>query len=219
MNSAFVYLENEHIGDLHLEEDKIGFVYQPEWRKKGFAISHSLPLNGEYSTTTAHQFFANLLPEGALRDAICRKLKISADNDWQLLMCLGRESAGALTIDIEERDVGKKSEYEKLSAADLNRFSQSKSVMPQIITNEATRLSLAGAQDKMAVYFDGSDFWLPLNGAPTNTILKFENDDYRQITVNEVFMNHLAQKLGFGNCTSSNHSRYSGPNRHEAKFC
>lgn len=197
MNSAQVYLESELVGSIHLEGAHIVLRYDADWLTKGFAISYALPLNGTYSAEVSHHFFSNLLPEGNLRDMVCRKLKISVDNDWELLLCLGKESAGALTISNEEQVSNQKPAYEKLSAKDLNKFSQSKAaVMPQIISHEATRLSLAGAQDKMAVFFDGDDYFLPLYGAPTNTILKFENESYRQITVNEIFMMRLASELG-----------------------
>jgi serine/threonine-protein kinase HipA len=198
-----VYKESEFIGDMHLEDGKIKLEYHSDWKENGFALSYSLPLNGDYTIEASHNFFSNLLPEGSLRDMVCRKLKISADNDWELLRCLGKESAGALTIIDEEKVADKNRQYEKISASDLNQFSKSKSaVMPQIISNEATRLSLAGAQDKIAVFYDGEDYFLPVNGSPTNTILKFENEWHRQITVNEVFMTHLASRLGLPTCES-----------------
>jgi HipA-like protein len=38
--------------------------------------SISLPLDGSFSTASSHYFFANLLPEGSIREQICKSLKI-----------------------------------------------------------------------------------------------------------------------------------------------
>ncbi|HBC56703.1 MAG TPA: kinase, partial [Gammaproteobacteria bacterium] len=65
----------------------IGFRYEEEWLAQGeFAISHTLPLQQEDFTpedSLAHRFFANLLPEGGVRDQIVRDLKI-ANTDFDL---------------------------------------------------------------------------------------------------------------------------------------
>ncbi len=197
MNRAFVYIQKEPVGYLEQKDrTHIAFCYQNSWIEKGFPISHSLPLNGNFSLKQSHYFFSNLLPEANLRQLICNKLKISPDNDWDLLMALGRESAGALIITDEPENLWQKPNYERLTKEKIDQLSRSKVIMPQIVTLEKVRLSLAGAQDKIAVYFDGKDYWLPLHGAVTNTILKFNNKHYSQMPANEVFLNHLAKAIG-----------------------
>ena len=78
----------------------IGFRYDPQWISQGgFAISHTLPLNDtDYTAeeSVAHRFFANLLPEGGVREHIVRDLKIS-NTDFDLLRAIGGECAGALS--------------------------------------------------------------------------------------------------------------------------
>ena len=197
MSRAFVYIQNELVGNLEQKEGSfIAFCYQNSWIKKGFPISHSLPLNGNFSLKQSHHFFSNLLPEANLRQLICNELKISPDNDWDLLVALGKESAGALVITDESENLWQKPDYEKLTKEKIDQLSRSKIILPQIITKQSVRLSLAGAQDKIAVYFDGKDYWLPLHGAVTNTLLKFDNEHYSQLPVNEVFLNHLAKAVG-----------------------
>lgn len=66
----------------------IGFRYDPAWiAGGGFSASRSLPLAaGEFvpEAGIAHRFFANLLPEGAVRDHIVRDLKLP-NTDFDLL--------------------------------------------------------------------------------------------------------------------------------------
>ena len=58
----------------------IGFRYDPAWvAGGGFAVSRSLPLAvGEFAPEAgiSHRFFANLLPEAAVREHIVRDLKL-----------------------------------------------------------------------------------------------------------------------------------------------
>ncbi len=79
----------------------IGFRYDDNWLAQGgFAISHTLPLrNGDFvpDEGLAHRFFANLRPEGGVRDQIVRDLKIP-NTDFNLLRAIGGECAGALSI-------------------------------------------------------------------------------------------------------------------------
>jgi len=78
----------------------MGFRYDPAWLKGGFAISQSLPLDSEElpsDESIAHRFFANLLPEGGVRDQIVRDLKLP-NTDFALLRAIGGECAGALSI-------------------------------------------------------------------------------------------------------------------------
>jgi serine/threonine-protein kinase HipA len=79
----------------------IGFRYDPEWHVAGgFAVSRSLPLTtGEFAAEAgiAHRFFANLLPEGGVREHIVRDLKLP-NTDFDLLRAIGGECAGALSI-------------------------------------------------------------------------------------------------------------------------
>lgn len=65
----------------------IGFRYDPEWiTTGGFAVSRTLPLSTEDFAAEdgiAHRFFANLLPEGGVREHIVRDLKIPNTEKYQ----------------------------------------------------------------------------------------------------------------------------------------
>ena len=72
----------------------IGFRYDPDWITSGFAVSRSLPLAvREFAQEegTAQLWFANLLPEGAVREHIVRDLKLP-NTDFDLLRAIGMTS-------------------------------------------------------------------------------------------------------------------------------
>ena len=74
----------------------IGFRYEEQWlAQSDFAISHALPLQAEEFAPEeglAHRFFANLLPEGGVRDQIVRDLKL-ANTDFDLLRAIGSNNS------------------------------------------------------------------------------------------------------------------------------
>jgi len=79
----------------------IGFRYDSKWSAgKGFSVSRSMPLaTREFAPEDgiAQRWFANLLPEGAVRERIVRDLKLP-NTDFDLLRAIGGECAGALSI-------------------------------------------------------------------------------------------------------------------------
>ena len=62
----------------------MGFTYAESWRAAARPpMSHSLPLDGSYTTAAAQAFFGGLLPEGSPRERAARNLGVSADNDFR----------------------------------------------------------------------------------------------------------------------------------------
>ena len=96
-----VRYQRQTIGELTQSDSALmRFQYNATWveTSSAFPISLSLPLDGSFSVTTSHNFFANLLPEANVRQQICKSLGISYDNDFQLLKAIGGDCAGALSI-------------------------------------------------------------------------------------------------------------------------
>jgi serine/threonine-protein kinase HipA len=58
------------------------------------------------------------------------------------------------------------------------------------------RLSLAGAQDKLPVYIDGTQIMIPLGNAPSTHLLKFASPHYSHLSENETFITLLAKEVG-----------------------
>jgi serine/threonine-protein kinase HipA len=177
----------------------IGFRYEEEWLAQGeFAISHTLPLQQEDFTPDeglAHRFFANLLPEGGVRDQIVRDLKI-ANTDFDLLRAIGGECAGALSIFQAEHQPSKEHEYHKVSDEELANLVARRGQVYTWAANERPRLSLAGAQDKCPILVKDDTYWLPKKESPSSHILKFELSDYRHLPAYETFTTLLAGAIG-----------------------
>lgn len=178
---------------------QIGFRYDSEWiAGGGFAISRMLPLEAGDATAeegVAHRFFANLLPEGGVRERIVRDLRIP-DTDFDLLRAIGGECAGALSIFPVERQPSGERHYRALTDESLAKLAARRG---QVYTawpdDEHPRLSLAGAQDKCPVLFQNESFFLPQREAPSSHILKFELADYRHLPAYETFTTQLARAV------------------------
>lgn len=199
-NSLHVWFGLDLVGKLWRgSTEMIGFSYEKTWINKGFAISQQLPLNiADYSPESgvAHQFFVNLLPEAGARSQVVRDLKIS-NSDFELLRAIGGDCAGALSILPIHHQPNKSAQYSKLSAEDLKKIVLQKSyffVFP--ISKNRPRLSLAGAQDKCPIFFDGSNYFLPQDAAPSTHIIKFEIAGYKNIPIYEYFLSKLASAVG-----------------------
>src|SRR3990167_5179168 len=187
------------VGNLWQNEmGQIGFRYEKNWVRNGFSISQQLPLTvDEYTPADgkAHRFFANLLPEAMAREHIVRDLKIS-NSDFELLKAIGGECAGALSILPSNHGVQRKPRYRKLTAEDLEKILLRRGNITSFISDEnRPRLSLAGAQDKCAIYFEKNEYFLPCDASASSHILKFEVPDYRNIPVYEYFLTQLAKTI------------------------
>jgi serine/threonine-protein kinase HipA len=67
---------------------------------------------------------------------------------------------------------------------------------PLLAGDAGIRLSLAGAQDKIAVRMEHGEVYLPLGGAPSTHILKPAVDRFEGIVFNEAFCMKLAHAIG-----------------------
>ncbi|MEZ4972374.1 MAG: type II toxin-antitoxin system HipA family toxin [Cyclobacteriaceae bacterium] len=196
-----VYLSADLIG--HLVQDEHGqilFQYSPAWLANTNAIplSLSLPLQKEqFGEKQCQPFFAGVLPDSAKRTLIARNLGISANNDFAMLKEIGGECAGAVTfVSAGEKLVGHAGNYKSLSATALEKILVELPKRPLMAGEDGVRLSLAGTQDKIAVYKRGDDLFLPLHNAPSSHILKPDIEAYEGIVFNEAFCMILAARVG-----------------------
>ncbi len=196
-----VYLHNTLIG--HLIQDDHGqtlFEYNSDWLKNPDAIplSISLPLQeGTFGEKYCKPFFAGVLPETAKRKLIARNLGISANNDFSMLEQIGGECAGAITFLSKGTKLSKNTDnYRPLSSAELEKILIELPKRPLMAGESRVRLSLAGAQDKIAVYKKADQLFLPLDNAPSSHIIKPDIEDYKGIVFNEAFCMKLAALMG-----------------------
>lgn len=208
-HSLNVMFEGEIVGTIGLDAERFTFQYDSEWlkRSEAFPISLRLPLQqSAFGTAEAHPFFANLLPEGSVRIAIARRIKISADNDFALLKALGGDCAGALSINTPlngGKAPAELGELRPLPDSIFENANDTQSVYAAVIGEGRIRLSLAGAQDKLPVFVDHNQkIYIPVGSATSNAILKVPSSTLKYLPENEVFMSLLAAQAGLETCAS-----------------
>lgn len=199
-NGLLVRIDDATVGRLWLDARKqFCFQYDREWLENSrIPLSLSLPLRPEaYLDDESHPFFANLLPEEKIRAVIARNLGVSLNNDYGLLERIGGDCAGALSLYPEsgepQRDPGS---YRKLSPDELNVIISELPQRPLLAGETGIRLSLAGAQKKLPIYYDEQHFYLACGAAPSNYIIKPAIENLDGTVENEAFCMSLAQVLG-----------------------
>jgi serine/threonine-protein kinase HipA len=183
----------------------MAFRYAESWLNTAGAtpLSQSLPLRKErFGRKECRGFFAGILPEESKREIIARNLGISARNDYAMLEHIGGECAGAVTFipagnALPERNYS----YRALSSEELAAILKELPKRPLLAGEEGIRLSLAGAQDKIAVRIEGDEISLPLGGAPSTHILKPAVERFEGVVSNEALCMNLAAAVGLPTAT------------------
>jgi serine/threonine-protein kinase HipA len=118
-----------------------------------FPLSQSLPLRRErFSQNECRGYFGGILPEGSNREIVARNVGISARNDYAMLKEIGGECPGAVTFVPAGESLPKdRNVYRALSSSALAAVLRELPKRPLLARDECVRLSLAGAQDKVAV--------------------------------------------------------------------
>lgn len=195
-----VWLFAEQVGTLALVDGRLSFAYHPSWlaNPDAVALSCSLPLQAApFDDIRTRPFFAGLLPEGHLRRLIAQRFQVSRQNDFALLDAIGGECAGAITL-LPKDAVPQVAGAGEVSWLDDQRLSAILDELPRrpmLAGQDGLRLSLAGAQDKLPVVFDGQRIGLPLGGQPSTHILKPPIHALDNTVLNEGFCLALAQAM------------------------
>lgn len=203
-----VYFGSAKAGELRSTDNRgIVFSYGRDYiaDKDAQSLSVSLPLReNEFSQKECLPFFSGLLPEGDSRKKLADYLHISETSTLRLLETLGGECAGLVTITADSQPTIPQAEYtlspenyERLNDDRLADFISRMNIQPLIKADGKLRLSLAGAQEKIALArFDG-EWYLPLNGAPSTHILKPAREGMlSSLAINEYICMRLAKLFG-----------------------
>ena len=111
-------------------------------------------------------------PEEGSRKVIARILGISDKNDFAMLEQIGGECAGAISFLPEDEEIPEDDDrYRELGDDDLAKILRELPRRPLMAGTDGIRLSLAGAQDKIAVRLDDDKFSIPRGSAPSSHIL------------------------------------------------
>ncbi|RHW22120.1 type II toxin-antitoxin system HipA family toxin [Pseudomonas jilinensis] len=195
-----VWLFEEPVGILGLVDGRLSFRYNSNWlsRSDAMPLSTALPLQTEvFDDRQARPFFAGLLPEGQLRRLIAQQFQVSRQNDFALLERIGGECAGAVSLlEIgQPLNVADTGDVQWLGDQELAAILDELPQRPMLAGNEGLRLSLAGAQDKLPVVFDGTRIGLPRNEMPSTHILKPAIQSLEATVLNEGFCLALAAAM------------------------
>jgi len=175
------------------------FTYAPDYAAMAAAppLSVSLPVRPQpFEGAVARNWFSNLLPEGAVRDTIERRLRIPARDDFALLSAIGGECAGAVSVGPPPRAQSMEpAETDLETLLYLQGDDAGDGAWAALGT--PFRLSLAGAQDKIAVVRapDGR-LRLPQRSEPSTHILKPESRNIAGLRDLEALGLRLARAIG-----------------------
>ncbi len=183
-----VFFGEKNIGALFTTSGRgIAFSYSKDAAKP---ISISLPdLDKEYPERQCLPFFDGLLPEGYIRRRIADLAHVPYTSTMKLLSHYGEDVAGALSIipDDEPRRENPGS-YVQISEEEIARRVQDKTHTPLLYSGRKTKLSLAGAENKIPVFHQDGRFYLATGSLPTSSIIK-ASDEFVQ---NEYLCTKLA---------------------------
>jgi len=209
-------MNSEKTLTVRLNKKFIGYLEQNEQGKFVFtyAGSNTLPLSlslpvrqKSYQDKECRGFFEGLLPEGEqLRAYIGKKYGINPKNEFSLLKAIGYDCAGAVSFtDYEEKPKSYKNDYIKISGKkftdkELEQYISELPLKPLLTSSDGLRLSLAGAQDKMAIVLIDNAVSLPDKDVPTTHILKPVIKDIESSIENEYICLNTAKVMGLNVC-------------------
>lgn len=178
------------------------FAYDKTWiaSPSAFPLSPQMPLSAgvrsreasafaalapEQRSAIARGFFQNLMPEGQALDVAAQANGLSKGNLAGLLLALGTETAGALSVTLADADAEADADTDAdaskarngseprrpLTLKELGARIRNRSQMPFSVWDGKVRLSIAGLQDKIAVFESDGRLYLANGGEHASTVI------------------------------------------------
>lgn len=197
------WIDRQQVGLLEDRDGLWSFRYTPAWLEAPdrFALCPDLPLQTDArldgSTRRPVQwYFDNLLPEEGQRVLLAGAARVDGADAFGLLGHYGAESAGSLTLlppGASQAEGG----LRPLADADLSARIAAMPSVP-LVDGALKRMSLAGAQHKLAVVLRAGELFEPAGRTPSTHILKPDHPhpSYAHSVANEWFVMTLARRLG-----------------------
>lgn len=200
-----VWIEGTRVGTVSVAKGSWRFSYARDWLVNDgrFPISPHIPLTADPILDDAEDrrvqwFFDNLLPEGGVREALARFVRVEAQDAFGLLARFGEESAGALTLLPEEEPYPAPGRYEALSPTALRELIRDLPAVPLIAAGGQAHMSLAGAQHKLGLHERDNQLLLPRRAA-SSLVVKPDNaraELFPFCPANEHFCASVARRVG-----------------------
>ena len=195
-----VLLHGHAVGTLtHLPGDRNLFVFNDDYIETRERPTLSLSFRdvfGELITdikptqTRVPPFFANLLPEGRLRDYLAGRADVNPQREFFLLWVLGRDLPGAVEIHPADGESWPPDAADNVQdARDTEGEDEDEKA--------AMRFSLAGVQLKFSAVKQASGgLTIPVDGVGGSWIVKLPSTTYQGVPENEYAMMELARRVG-----------------------
>lgn len=191
--------------------DHWSLAYTDDWLADpdSFPLSPPLPLRPSgraHDSRSIKRFIEHLLPEGHALDVAIASNGLARSNVFGLILALGTETAGILRFQDAEHSAavaGQMQQMREVTAAELDARIADRTV-PFSVWDGKVRMSIAGVQDKLLVYFDappehgGRMFLVDGPRLASTHILKPDlgQPHSPHLAVNEHFCMRLAQRIG-----------------------
>jgi serine/threonine-protein kinase HipA len=206
MSIIIALLEGREVGIVRQARGRLSFRYEESWRTApgAYPLSLSMPLAArDHGHAAISAFLWGLLPDNELvLDRWAKRFQVSPRNPFALIGKVGEDCAGAVQFATPDRlDL-------MLGQADSNitwlteddvaerlRGLQA-DVAAWRMPRDTGQFSLAGAQPKTALYFDGQRWGIPSGRTPTTHILKPPTGNLDGRLENEHLCLALARALG-----------------------
>lgn len=208
MSELRILINGELVGTVAQQAGgALALTYERSWQERddSFPISLSMPLaQREHGDAVVRPFLEGLLPDSAdILERWARQFHVSARNSFALLSHMGEDCAGAVQFVRPDRYEavmsGGGGDVEWLTEEDIAER------LRDLVEQQGTgrlpgdrgHFSLAGAQPKMPLLFDGARWGIPSGRMPTTHILKPPAQrDLEGFDINEHLCLRLARELG-----------------------
>ncbi|MDE2259850.1 MAG: type II toxin-antitoxin system HipA family toxin [Betaproteobacteria bacterium] len=177
-------------GDLNIFVFDEGYLANPQRPTLGLGFkgrTGNIAYEPRPYNTRVHPFFANLLPEGALRDYITQRDGVNRERDFFLLLALGDDLPGAVII--------RPSNGPGQINGDLGQ-----ALTPPgapLSADQPLKFSLAGVQIKFSAVREASGgLTIPAFGRGGSWIVKLPSERFEAVPENEYAMMRLAAAVG-----------------------
>lgn len=206
-----VWIRDQLVGVLahDPQTNQLRFDYSHEWRnaEQRFPLSPQIPLKPpqeetpEQHSAQVRQFFENLLPEGEALDHAAQAAGTARSNLVGLLVHIGKESAGALRVTLtgQAELLAPESQLRLVTPDQLSERIRERGKIPFSVWDGKVRLSIAGYQDKIAVYERDAKWFLVEGGKLASTLIVKPapvREQLASLPANEHMSMQLARRVG-----------------------
>lgn len=215
MATLNVWAGSELVGRLghDPQANRFSFDYAASWleSRNCFPLSPQLPLQpppvetAEQHSAQVRQFFENLLPEGEALDHAAQAAGTTRSNLVGLLIAIGKETAGALRVTLAEKGTAPQVAADsahalrEITPQQLSERIRGRENQPFSIWDGKVRLSIAGYQDKIAVYERENRWYLVEGSELASTVIVKPAPTRKQLAslpANEHMCMQLARRVG-----------------------